>query len=292
MDSMTGFGKGEAVLPDGARLTAELSSVNRKQLELRLALPPELAELDPVARKLIANAVSRGSVQLKIGYLRGSAAGADLRIDEDRLQALVAAACQARRIAGLSMEVDVEQLMLLPGVVIAVPPNVEAPEFFTAFEQAVNHAIAGYQEMRHIEGEALKADFEKRLAGLEQLLGQIEPLVANIGAAIKARLLEKLAVEKIPTGGDDERLLKEVLFYADKSDVTEEITRLHSHFGQFRRFLTEKKPVGRSLDFLMQELFREITTLGNKAGIAEVSPLVVAFKSELEKLREQIQNVE
>ena len=87
-------------------------------------------------------------------------------------------------------------------------------------------------------------------------------------------------------------MLKEVLFYADKSDVTEEITRLRSHFGQFRRFLDETKPVGRSLDFLMQELFREITTLGNKAGIPAVSSLVVAFKSELEKLREQIQNVE
>ena len=108
----------------------------------------------------------------------------------------------------------------------------------------------------------------------------------------KRRLLEKLSAENLPVAADDDRLLKEVLFYADKSDVTEEITRLHSHFAQFRGFLENPGPVGRSLDFLMQELFREITTLGNKAGIPGVSPLVVAFKSELEKLREQVQNVE
>ena len=149
-----------------------------------------------------------------------------------------------------------------------------------------------HHEVNKGKGAALKNDLESRERLLESLLAEIEPLAAEMNAGIKARLLARLEEEKIPVPGDDERLLKEVLFYADKADVTEEITRLHSHFGQFRRFLAESKPVGRSLDFLMQEMFREITTLGNKAGVPAVSPLVVAFKSELEKLREQIQNVE
>ena len=204
----------------------------------------------------------------------------------------IEAARRARREAGLDHEVQVEQLMMIPGVVAAARPDAQSPGMAAAYEQALRAALDGYREMREHEGAALKNDLESRERLLESLLAEIEPLAAEMNAGIKARLLARLEEEKIPVPGDDERLLKEVLFYADKADVTEEITRLHSHFGQFRRFLAESKPVGRSLDFLMQEMFREITTLGNKAGVPAVSPLVVAFKSELEKLREQIQNVE
>ncbi|MBS1370616.1 MAG: YicC family protein [Lentisphaeria bacterium] len=291
MLSMTGFGKGEAEF-NGIRLTAEISSVNRKQLELRVSAPSELSEFEPLARRLVGEAVSRGAVQLRVSCT--SPAGGALRgtVDAALLASLIEAARTARRAAGLDGAVQVEQLMQIPGVVTSALPDTDSPGMAEAYEKAVSAAIAEYQAMRKREGDALKRDLEARENMLESLVAEIEPLVAEINAAIKARLLEKLESEKLPTPADDERLLKEVLFYADKSDVTEEITRLHSHFGQFRRFLEEKKPVGRSLDFLMQELFREITTLGNKAGVPAVSPLVVAFKSESEKLREQIQNVE
>ena len=235
--------------------------------------------------------MSRGSIQLKIGS-SASAATAGNVVDAGFLAALIEAACRARREAGLDHAVQVEQLMMIPGVVAAARPDAQSPGMAAAYEQALRAALDGYREMREHEGAALKNDLESRERLLESLLAEIEPLAAEMNAGIKARLLARLEEEKIPVPGDDERLLKEVLFYADKADVTEEITRLHSHFGQFRRFLAESKPVGRSLDFLMQEMFREITTLGNKAGVPAVSPLVVAFKSELEKLREQIQNVE
>ena len=158
--------------------------------------------------------------------------------------------------------------------------------------QTLEQAIAEYTTMRETEGNTLKADFLDRIAVLENLLGQIEPMIRFLDIHIRKRLEEKLKNANLPIDTNDERLLKEVLFYADKADVTEEITRLNSHICQFKNFLNDEKPVGRSLDFLLQEFFREITTLGNKAGASEVSPLVVAFKSELEKLREQIQNVE
>ena len=292
MRSMTGFGKGEAPFGDGCRFVVEVSSVNRKQLEIRTSLPSELASQEIPARRIVQEYISRGAVQLR-ATVNASGGPGQGTVNRELLRNLVREALAVRREFGLPEQVLVEELMSAPGVLDAsVLSSENEPEAAAALEKALRGALEKFQEMRTVEGEALRADFTARLAGLESLLGRIEPLVANLAAATRERLLEKLAAEKIPTGADDDRLLKEVLFYADKSDVTEEITRLRSHFAQFRRFLAETKPVGRSLDFLMQELFREITTLGNKAGIPAVSPLVVAFKSELEKLREQIQNVE
>ena len=147
--------------------------------------------------------------------------------------------------------------------------------------------------MRNAEGEALRQDLAGRMDFLRNKLNAIRPFAAGITERIKQRLLEKLEAENLAADPHDERLLRELLFYADRADVTEEITRLESHFGQFASFLNnDHEPVGRSLDFLVQEMFREITTLGNKAGSSDISPLVVAFKAELEKIREQVQNVE
>ncbi len=290
MLSMTGFGKGEAVFKGDSRFVAEISAVNRKQLEIRLALPPEFASFETAARKLISEAVSRGAVQLRVTFSGAGAAASP--VNRPLLEALVQESIEVRRKFGLPADVEVEVLLRVPGVVGGVAPDLEDPEVLSAFEQAVRSALEEFRRMRAAEGEALKQDFLARLKELERLLGEIEPLVDGLDRVIRQRLLDKLSAADLPVAVDDERLLKEVLFYADRSDVTEEITRLHSHFGQFRRFLDSDKPVGRSLDFLMQEFFREITTLANKAGVPEVSPLAVAFKSELEKLREQIQNVE
>ncbi len=290
MKSMTGFGKGEYEF-NGMLLTAELSGVNRKQFELRFSAPPEFAMYEAETRKLLSAAVSRGALQLRIG---SSAPGAcrSGAVDEALLDTLIAAAKAARKRNGQVTVVDVEALMRIPGVIRECAFETDDPGVEKAFMGAVENALANYQKMREREGEALKHDLETRLALLEKLLGEIIPLTAGVADSLKTKLLDKIARENLPVAADDERLLKEVLFYADKSDVTEEITRIRSHFGQFRGFLAQAAPAGRSLDFLMQELFREITTLGNKAGVAAISPLAVAFKSELEKLREQIQNVE
>ncbi len=291
MLSMTGFGKGSAVFDGRQRFIAEVSSVNRKQLEARISLPPEFSGFELNARKLIGEYVSRGAVQLRVSFDGGGAA-AEVTIDREMLVSLVKACLEVRHDIGLDGNVAVEELMRVPGVVGGSAPDPDRPGLAAAFEQAVREALVRHREMREREGAALKKDFQERLATLEGLLKKIEPLVDDIARAIRQRLMEKLEAENLPVDVNDDRLLKEVLFYADKSDVTEEITRLHSHFVQFRRLLEETQPVGRNMDFLMQEFFREITTLGNKAGVPAVSPLVVAFKSELEKLREQIQNVE
>ena len=293
MFSMTGFGRGEAVFNTDCRLTAEISSVNRKQLEIRVIAPPELASQESVVRRIVAEYFNRGAVQVRLNmYIGTGSASGSPRIDEALLDELIDGAIDARRRAGLTDAVAVETLMTLPGVISGAETDVEDPVFHEALERAVTDACAACRDMRCREGEALQSDLRRRGEVLRELLGRLEPECAKLPEIAKKRLLGKLADAALPVKPDDETLVRELLFYADKSDVAEEITRLKSHFSQLEGFLSDGRPSGRSLDFLAQEFFREITTLGNKAASPSVSPLVVAFKSELEKMREQIQNVE
>jgi len=293
MFSMTGFGRGEAVFGDDCLLTAEVSSVNRKQLEIRMIAPAELAEYEPAIRKTVGQFFNRGAVQVRLSMRRGGIVnGSAFSIDEPMLDELIDGALDARRRAGLPESVAVETLMAIPGVVISGEADLDAPGFAEALEQAVTGACQACRRMRETEGASLQQDLRRRGEALRELLDRLIPECAKLPEIAKKRLLGKLADAAVPVKPDDELLIKELLFYADKSDVAEEITRLKSHFSQLEGFLADGRPTGRSLDFLAQEFFREITTLGNKAASPTVSPLVVAFKSELEKMREQIQNVE
>lgn len=289
--SMTGFGKGEATFADGRTLQAEISSVNRKQLEVRFMMPQELAALENNGRKIIAKLVSRGAVQVRIS-IGNSGSGNNGGVDRDLLDTLISEAKSARKRAGLNENVNVEALLALPGVLRNAPVDCNSEETAKLFEQALNAAGENYQKMRRIEGANLRADLENRIKSLEMLHGELYMMTSVQPDLVKQKLLSRFAAEKFPIDADDPALLREILFYVDRGDVTEELTRLTSHFEQFRKFLDSDLPVGRSLDFLMQELFREITTLGNKAFAGGVSRKVVTFKAEAEKIREQIQNIE
>ena len=289
--SMTGFGKGEATFADGRTLQAEISSVNRKQLEVRFMMPQELAALENNGRKIIAKLVSRGAVQVRIS-IGNSGLGNNGGVDRDLLDTLISEAKSARKRAGLNENVNVEALLALPGVLRNAPVDCNSEETAKLFEQALNAAGENYQKMRRIEGANLRADLENRIKSLEMLHGELYMMTSVQPDLVKQKLLSRFAAEKFPIDADDPALLREILFYVDRGDVTEELTRLTSHFEQFRKFLDSDLPVGRSLDFLMQELFREITTLGNKAFAGGVSRKVVTFKAEAEKIREQIQNIE
>ena len=293
MFSMTGFGRGEAVFNDDCLLTAEVSSVNRKQLEIRVISSSELAQCEPAVRKIVGQYFNRGAVQLRLNVRRGAAEnGSALSVDEAMLDELIDEALDARRRAGLPESVAVETLMAIPGVVSPGETDMESPGFAEALENAVVEACKACRRMREAEGASLQQDLARRGKILREVLDKLIPECAKLPEIARKRLMGKLAEAAVPIKPDDELLVKELLFYADKSDVAEEITRLKSHFSQLDGFLSDERPSGRSLDFLAQEFFREITTLGNKAASPAVSPLVVAFKSELEKMREQIQNVE
>ena len=289
--SMTGFGKGEAAFSDGRSMQIEISSVNRKQFEARFIMPQELAALENAGRKYVASLVSRGAIQVRVNIANASGK-TGCSVDRAMLDMLVAEAAEARRRAGLDGAVNVEALLALPGVITGSALDGSSEETAAVFDRALKAAGNNYQNMRRTEGEILRLDLENRLKSLEMMHGELYMMTSVQPDLVKQRLLSRFANEKFPIEPDDPTLLREILFYIDRGDVTEELTRLSSHFEQFRKFLEADVPVGRSLDFLMQELFREITTLGNKAFAGGVSRKVVAFKAEAEKLREQIQNIE
>ena len=289
--SMTGFGKGEAAFADGRSMQIEISSVNRKQFEVRFIMPQELAALENSGRKFIASLVSRGAIQVRVN-IANSSGSSGCAVDRAMLDMLIREAAAARKRNGINTPVDVEALFALPGVITGNPLDGDSAETAEVFERALKAAGENYQSMRRTEGEILRLDLEKRVKSLEIMHGELYMMTSVQPDLVKQRLLSRFANEKFPIEPDDPTLLREVLFYIDRGDVTEELTRLSSHFEQFRKFLDAGVPVGRSLDFLMQELFREITTLGNKAFAGGVSRKVVAFKAEAEKLREQIQNIE
>ena len=290
MRSMTGFGKADGNYDNSLFFSVEISSVNRKQLEVRCSLPAELSGLESLVRQKVSSLISRGSVNVKVTLRKSGSASQ--KVDAALLNELVAIAKQVRENNNLSPEVNVEQLMFLPNVLGGAGENIDSPGLTAAFSAVLDAAGEEFSAMRRREGEALKNDLSSRALLLEEVLRQIEPLAAKVPEIARKRLYCKLAAEKLPVEPNDELFIREMLFYLDKSDVSEEITRLKSHFSQLRKFFEAEEPAGRGMDFLLQEFFREITTLGNKAPSPDLSALVVKFKTELEKLREQVQNVE
>ena len=289
--SMTGFGKGECHFGNGNTLQVEISSLNRKQLEIRFSMPGELNEFEVIGRKTVGRFISRGTVLVRVTVCNAGGSS-NYKVDSNLLDSLVRECRAARVRAGLNAEVALETLLLAPGVMSAGHIDSADPELKAAFCTALERAGENFQQMRAAEGKLLKEDLEERLVRLEEMHSELERFTSGQPEAAKRRLLARFETEKFPISPDDPSLLKEVLFYIDKGDVSEELTRLSSHFIQFHKFLESDQPAGRSLDFLAQEIFREITTLSNKAFATGVSRLVVSFKAEMEKVREQLQNIE
>ena len=284
---MTGFGKGSVSLTACQQsYDIEILSVNRRQLELRLNMPPEFNAFDQEIRALVAEFISRGAVNLKISVHAGSS----VTLDFNHLRQLAGRCIELRRELKLSPEVDLESLLNIRE--LYNDAAVDLSEFWPQIRQGIRETLTRFNAMREREGANLHQDLTMRLAALEEIVEELKERTKELPAAQRVKLMEKLEQAGLPVDLNDERLLKELLFYADKCDVTEELTRLSSHFVQFKGFLGGRENCGRSLDFLIQEIFREINTLGNKSGSCNVSPLVVKFKSELEKIREQVQNIE
>jgi uncharacterized protein (TIGR00255 family) len=291
---MTGFGRATFQL-EGASFEVELRSTNHRFLDLRVRLPRLLSECEPEVRARVAARFGRGKVDA-VAQLPPGGPRERLAIDLETAGRYLEAAAALRSRHGLSGKLEVGDLLSLPGVARMIELELPAEALQRAFFEALDVALERADAMRASEGAALERELSQRLARVDALAASLEGRAGAVREAARERLrrrAEKLAQE---TGLLDEaRLYQEIALAADRLDVTEELVRLRSHVEQFRTALAEAgpgRPVGRRLDFLLQELGREANTLGAKIGDAEAAHLVVELKTELERVREQAQNVE
>ena len=288
---MTGFGRGEASR-DGATWQVECGSVNRKQLEIVIHLPRDLTELEAAVRTQVSAAVSRGRINILIRSAAGNDSGAMPRLDEEIAAAYLDSMRQMAARLGLNADISLSELTRLPGVITQDQAAAEPRKAWPAIEEALAIALAQMTVMRESEGAHLRQDIQSRLSHVESFLGQIAGLAPAVAEHHRLALRHRLEQAGLPLPLDDERLIKEVALFADRTDISEELSRADSHLKQFRAYLDADEPAGRSLDFLVQEFFREFNTMGSKANNAEIAHCVVHAKTELEKIREQIQNSE
>lgn len=288
---MTGYGRGQCV-HNGSKFTVELNSVNRKQSDVVVTLPRELAELEPRVRDLINSEVTRGRLNVVIACHQSPAANAPSAIDAELARTYFKAMLALQKELGASGEIGIETILRAPGVLRGGDTTLEPEEAWAPLERSLKDALRDLVRMREREGKNLAKDLIKRLKTVREAVRQIRKLQPGVIERYRQNLHERIQRAGIDLPLDDERLVKEVIFFAEKSDITEELTRLDSHFAQFAHHLRKAEPVGRTLEFMSQEIGREFNTLGAKANDIQISQLVVACKSEMEKVREQIQNIE
>lgn len=291
MHSMTGFGRGSAAT-DTWHATVEASSINRKQAEVVVQAPRELAGLDGRVRKVVLGVVSRGRIQVSIHIEAAEGGDAGVRVDATLARAFRDAFTELGKVVGHPVEPAAADYLRQPGIMNVGLPEVDEEEAWKAIEPALADALAGLAAMRESEGRHLKEDFLTRLETLTAFRNRIADDAPSRPARQRELLLKRLRDAGLELDPGDERVVKELAIFADRCDVSEEITRLDSHFAKFRDYLDAGDPPGRALDFLCQELFREFNTIGSKANDAGIAQTIVEAKTELEKIREQVQNVE
>jgi uncharacterized protein (TIGR00255 family) len=295
---MTGFGQAEVTL-GGRRFRVELRTVNHRYLDTRIRLPPELMEHAPLADAILKRRIGRGRVEMT-ARLGATESGSGLTLDVERARDALSALVSLRDELAPSEPVPLTLLGAVPD--LFAPPSVPGREDAKrVISESVAAACEDLDAMRVNEGAALMTDFEARLDNVRGHVDAIEEVSDELVEAQRRRLQERLdqLLKDSGTSLDPGRLEQEVAILADKSDVTEELTRLRSHLDQFRTSMKDDATgegeamtqVGRKLDFLVQEMNREVNTIGSKCSDAGVAHTVVAMKAELERIREQVQNV-
>lgn len=292
MRSMTGYGRGEARHKD-LKFTVELNSVNRKQSDMIVDLPREMIELEPRIRDIVNTVVSRGRLNIVVTWHRANPTkNSDVCLDEEVAKAYMRAIQKLKRDLKLNGTIHLDMILRCPGILKLAGPELDVELVWPCIKKALKQALTGLLKMREKEGRYLHQDLVKRLGILSNGMAKVKRLIPVMVERYREQLHDRIRHSGIDLTFEDERLLKEVIFFADRSDITEEVIRLESHLAQFREHSNASEPVGRTLDFLAQEIHREINTIGSKANHAEISQVVVFMKSELEKIREQVQNIE
>lgn len=286
--SMTGFGRGSAE-SGGFRAEAEISSVNRKQFDCAVSLPSGFSALEERCRRAVAASVSRGHVQLSV---KVSSPAAGQIVDAALVQFRVAQLHAVAKAAGVPDAVTLSDLARMPDLFPDQASAGDPEAAWPAVGAAIAAALASHREMRLREGLALRADLERRIAALRAVRERIAARAPLVPAAYRDALRARVAELGSPLPPDDPSLAREIAIFADKCDVSEELTRLAAHFDHVAALFDSPEPAGRKLDFLAQEMHREANTIGSKANDAEIAAAVIEAKALVEIFREQVQNLE
>jgi uncharacterized protein (TIGR00255 family) len=288
---MTGYGRGESDR-GGAKISVEINSVNRKQSDIVINLPRELSALEPRVRQVVSERLARGRTNVVVICDQSAQVSRKLALDGALARSYHDGMRSLQKELGVAGDITIGMILQAPGVLRFAEDSLAPNEIWPALEEALGSALGELVKMREREGKHLAKDLIRRLKVLRQELKEVGKKHPAIAEKYRAALLERISKAGLKLLPNDDRLIKEVAFFADRSDVSEELIRLESHLAQFAHHLRKDEPVGRTLEFITQEISRELNTLGAKAGDAEISRHVVACKSEVEKIREQIQNLE
>ncbi len=291
LQSMTGYGRADEVR-NGRRIVVELRSVNARYFEYNSHLPRRYLFMDDELRKLVTSRVKRGKVELTLTLQSVSKADTEVHVDYMLAEAYVAALRELRYKFGLADDSTVGLLAQLPDVLVETPAPTDEESLLTDVKQTAGKALDAFVAMRMAEGEKLRLDLLDHLTAAEDLLNKIEEATQGRVQAYYERLYSRLRELLEDHTIEESRLVTEAALFADKTAIDEETVRLRSHIVQFRSFLKSEEPVGRRLDFLTQELNREANTIGSKCQDVTITRWVVDLKSEIEKIREQLQNLE
>jgi uncharacterized protein (TIGR00255 family) len=292
MKSMTGFGRG-IVTGENFNVSVELKTVNNRFLDVSLRLTQELQPLETELKKLISSRLTRGRVDVFLNYERNEEIVYEL--NRPLISGYLSALKQIQEEFSLSGEPDLNFIARLPNVLQTKKDGL-SEEFAAGITKSFELALDDLQAMRAIEGESLKTELEFRLSEIERRLPKIEAEAQNVSEEYRQRLTkrisEMLAKSDSQIELDQARMAQEIAYLSDRSDISEEITRLKSHIEQFRAIMEDENDVGKRLDFLTQELNREANTITSKTSNMTVKENALAIKSDIEKIREQVQNVE
>lgn len=289
--SMTGYGRGSTTNSEYS-ITIDLKSVNHRFLELNFKLPKSYSFLEDKLRREISTKLSRGKIDVVISIERFTVNDSQISLNRPVVVSYLQAVDELKNEYQVNGEIDISTLVALPEVFVASQPHDDQEELSNLASLAINEAINAMIAMRQAEGENLKNDLLQKMTILQKMREQILVFAPSVVLSYKEKLTKRIQELAEGIEIDPNRIATEIAIFADKSDIHEELIRLDSHTVQFLNTLKSSEPVGRKLDFIIQEMNREINTIGSKANDLQVAQIVIDFKAELEKLREQVQNIE
>lgn len=288
---MTGFGAGQATVQT-EELHVEVRSWNHKFCDVKVRLPREMADLEATIVKTVKDRVARGSVEVFVKRQGAVSSSGTPTVDLALARGYLSALSLLARELGFRSEIQVQHIADRPGVIRLEERTIDFKWAAEALHSALSQALDRLAQMRQTEGQSIKSDLTARIATLQAMAREVETLAPKAVDEYRQRLSDRVAELSRGVPIDPQRLAQEVAFFAERADIAEEISRFLSHLDQFRALMTSPDPSGRKMEFLVQEINREVNTTGSKSQHPEISSRVVAMKAELERIREQVQNVE